>query len=281
MPTDLPTITSVMLAAGAIGGLVNCFLSEAPDTPDSPDTTRLAWWKHTIIGITAAFMVPLFLTMISADLIDKIRGTAGQPGNPVLLLNLAGFCLVASVSSRAFIGSLTARLLREVQDARAQAEAASATAEQARQRAADATEAALIAQSDAETAQSLARAQVVEEAVGTEAEASPTALRTRAVDIPPSAALAQESRVLQALCRGPAALRSVAGVARDSQLDAATVLTVLGHLQHKAWALPLTGSDGQPRWFATAAGRAQAPRQEPAPMPAPTRTSAPAAFLNP
>ena len=123
MPTDLLVITEVMLLSGALGGLVNGFLSEAPET------ARLAWWKHVVIGITAAFMVPLFLAMISADLIDKIRGTAGQAGNPVLLLNLAGFCLVAAVSSRAFIGSLTERLMREVRDARAQADAATTTAE--------------------------------------------------------------------------------------------------------------------------------------------------------
>jgi hypothetical protein len=255
MPTDLLTITSVMLAAGAVGGLVNGFLS------DTPDAARLAWWKHIVIGITAAFMVPLFLTMISAGLIDKIRGTAGQPGDPALLLNLAGFCLVASVSSRAFIGSLTERLMREVRDARAQADAASATAEQARQRATDATEAALIAQSDAETAQALARAQVAEESLVDEAAEYP-APRQRTG--PPtgaglglSPALAQEKLVLLALTESDLALRTVAGLAQDSRLDTATVLTVLGHLQQKAWALSLAGSDGQPRWFATAAGKAQ------------------------
>lgn len=261
MPTDLLTITSVMLAAGAVGGLVNWFLSEAPKA------ARLAWWKHIVIGITAAFMVPLFLTMISAGLIDKIRGTAGQAGDPALLLNLAGFCLVASVSSRAFIGSLTERLMREVRDARAQAETATATAEQARQRATDATEAALIAQSDAETAQALARAQVAEEA---SAEAPVPALRQRSgppagagLGAPPPA-LAQEKLVLLALAEGETTLRTVAGVVQDSRLDETTVLTVLGHLQQKAWALSLAGSDGQPRWFATAAGKAQTRMAQPA-----------------
>jgi hypothetical protein len=263
MPTDLLTITGVMLAAGAVGGLVNGFLS------DAPETARLAWWQHVVIGITAAFMVPLFLTMISADLIDKIRGTPVQAGNPVLLLNLAGFCLVASVSSRAFIGSLTERLMREVRDARAQAEAATATAEQARQRATDATEAALTAQSDAETAQALARAQVAEEPVDDTADAAPAqALAPRQRSGPPGSApaastsapvpaLAQERLVLLALAESPVALRTVAGLARDSRLDEASVQTLLGHLQHKAWALSVPGSDGQPRWFATAAGKAQ------------------------
>ena len=63
--------------------------------------------------------------------------------------------------------------------------------------------------------------------------------------------------MLLALTEGEATLRTVAGLAQDSRLDEAAVLTVLGHLQQKAWALPLAGSDGQPRWFATAAGKAQ------------------------
>ena len=259
MPTDLPTITAVMFIAGAVGGLVNWFLS------DAPEAARLAWWKHIVLGITASFMVPLFLTMISADLIDKIRGMGQAQGNPALLLNLAGFCLVASVSSRAFIGSLTERLMREVRDAREQAELAAATAEQARQRAADATEAALIAQSDAETAQALARAQVEEEPSADAPTDAPAAAAQRQRSGPPagaglgtsSPALAQEKLVLLALTEGEARLRTVAGLAQDSRLDEATVLTVLGHLQQKAWALPVAGSDGQPRWFATAAGKVQ------------------------
>lgn len=257
MPTDLLVITEVMLAAGAMGGLVNWFLS------DAPKAARLAWWKHIVIGVTASFMVPLFLSMISADLIDKIRGTGGQPGNPVLLLNLAGFCLVASVSSRAFIGSLTERLMREVRDARTQAETATATAEQARQRAADATEAALLAQSDAETAQALARAQATEEPSQDMPQDDTVPPRQRSAPPPgaglgtPPPALAQERPVLLALTEGTATLRTVTGLVRDSRLDEATVLGVLGHLQHKGWALPLAGSDGQPRWFATPAGKAQ------------------------
>ncbi|WP_293997324.1 YEATS-associated helix-containing protein [Sphaerotilus sp.] len=260
MPTDLLTITGVMLAAGAVGGLVNGFLAEAPEA------ARLAWWQHVVIGVTAAFMVPLFLTMISADLIDKIRGTAGHGGDPALLLNLAGFCLVASVSSRAFIGSLTDRLLREVRDARAQADAATATAEQARQRAADATQAALIAQADADTAQALARAQVAEESIDDTAGGSSPPPRSAPppVSTGTPSALAQETQVLQALTAGHAALRTVAGLAQDSRLGESAVLATLGHLQDKGWALPLAGTDGRPRWFATAAGKAQTRAAQPA-----------------
>lgn len=269
VPNDLLVILQVMLLSGTAGGLVNRFLTEGDIAP------RLAWWKHVIIGIAAAFMVPLFLAMISADLITKIRGTAGHPGDPALLLNLAGFCLVAAVSSRGFIQSVSDQMLREVREARQQASAAliqaqqaGDTAEQARLRALDATQASLLAQSDASTAQELIRAQWPEESQDvqepTAAASGDTFLprkRSRSShNAPPlesTPALAHEMLVLLALSEGNTPLRSVSGLAHDSRLAEATVMAVLGHLQQKAWALSLPGSDGQPRWFATATGKAQ------------------------
>src|SRR6185437_10161032 len=94
-------IAIVMFLAGLLGGLVNFFLAEtAVEKP-------LTWWQHTIIGVTASFMVPLFLNMISGDLIDKIIATSDYSK----LFVLADFCLVAAVSSRAFIRSLSERVL--------------------------------------------------------------------------------------------------------------------------------------------------------------------------
>ena len=278
IPNDLLVILQVMLLSGAAGGLVNLFLTEGDAAH------RLAWWKHVLIGITAAFMVPLFLAMISADLISKIRGTAGQPGDQTLLLNLAGFCLVAAVSSRGFIQSVSARMLREVREAQQQANAALAqaqqagdSAEQARLRAADATQAALVAQSEAETIQELIRAQWSEESQDAREPTAPPPTdgdtflpRKRSRSAPPGAvqeatpALAHEMLVLLALTEGKTPLRSVSGLAHDSRLSETTVEIVLGHLQQKAWALSLPGSDGQPRWFATATGKSQTQMAMPA-----------------
>jgi hypothetical protein len=65
----LPYIIGTMLAAGIVGGLINSYLA------DSMVEKPLVWWKHIIVGIGAAFMVPVFLNMISSRLISEISGT--------------------------------------------------------------------------------------------------------------------------------------------------------------------------------------------------------------
>jgi hypothetical protein len=126
---DLCVIALVMLASGILGGLVNCFLA------DPAGEHPLKWWKHVAVGITASFMAPLFLNMTSIDLINKIRGVNGkmEAYSKLFVFVLAGFCLAAAVSSRAFIKSLSERVLQQVKSAEkaaieAQAEAADAKA---------------------------------------------------------------------------------------------------------------------------------------------------------
>lgn len=264
MHTDLWGIVAVMLVSGAVGGLVNWFLTES-----GADTPPLAWWKHLIIGVAAAFIVPLFLNMISADLIHQIRGDtgvggSGGGGDETKLLVLAGFCLVAAISSRGFIQSITQRLLREVEAVRQQADAAGATAQAAQATADAAASAADTATEQATAAQELAQAPLTEEPAADPTDAAPRArgagpeaLRR---DAPaPADDLAADTRaVLQALVNGPATLRTTGGIARDARLDDAATAAQLQQLALRRLALPRTGSDGQPRWLATAAGRAQA-----------------------
>lgn len=122
----LALIILVMLAAGAVGGVVNYFIS------DNKDEKPLDCWQHVVVGIAASFVVPLLLNMTSSDLIDKIRGAEGKQPDPGQLLVLAGFCLLAAASSRAFIRSLSQRILE-------QAEAANRKATEALEKADDAT----------------------------------------------------------------------------------------------------------------------------------------------
>lgn len=262
MHTDLWGIVAVMLVSGAVGGLVNWFLTES-----GADTPPLAWWKHLIIGVAAAFIVPLFLNMISADLIHQIRGDTGAGGSggggdETKLLVLAGFCLVAAISSRGFIQSITQRLLREVESVRRQADAADATAQAAQATADAAASAADTATAQATAAQELAQAPLTEEPAADPPgdaprarSAGPGALRHGA----PADDLDTEVRTtLQALVRGPATLRAAGGIARDAGVDETTAAARLQQLVQRGLALSVTGSDGQPRWLATAAGRAQA-----------------------
>ena len=123
--SPLYEIALVMLVSGTLGGLVNYYLT------DQQDEKQLTWWQHAFVGVVAAFIVPLFLNMASGDLIDKIRGVDGKAPDPSKLFVLAGFCLVAAASSRAFIRSLSERVLQEVRSAKKKAEAAQEQAAEA------------------------------------------------------------------------------------------------------------------------------------------------------
>lgn len=64
--------------------------------------------KRISAGIAASFAVPLFLNMISSSLV------ADSKTDPLKLHVIAGFCIIAAISSKAFIESLSKRLLNQL-----------------------------------------------------------------------------------------------------------------------------------------------------------------------
>jgi hypothetical protein len=113
----IPILIVVILLAGSLGGWVNYYLTRVKDQ----DHASLR--ESLVIGIAAAFLVPLFLQMISSTLL-----TSGA-SNPLELFVFAGFCLVASISSRSFVQTLSERVLKE---AREDAQNAKAVAQEAK-----------------------------------------------------------------------------------------------------------------------------------------------------
>src|SRR5262245_59250815 len=101
-------IVAVILAAGVFGGFVNFYLSKPDDIP-APSKVR-----SVLVGTAASFLVPLFLNMISSNLVDLIKG-----GDNSKLLILLGFCLVAAISSTSFIRTISDRVLAEAKQAKA------------------------------------------------------------------------------------------------------------------------------------------------------------------
>jgi len=81
-------ILGIMIGSGILGGLVNFFLSEYHKPPV---------WKavlgHCLLGIVAALTVPLFLNMISSNLLTVV------PRKPVNLFIFNGICLLFAVFS--------------------------------------------------------------------------------------------------------------------------------------------------------------------------------------
>jgi len=82
-------ILLIMIVAGLLGGVANYFLSER-----RVEIGRNDWGKYPILGVIAALTVPLFLNMISSNLLEAART------RPIDFFVFAGFCLIYVVASR-------------------------------------------------------------------------------------------------------------------------------------------------------------------------------------
>ncbi len=213
----------VMCIAGLVGGLVNYFIS------DPKGERELTWWQHIIVGEAAAFMVPLFLNMISANLIDVIIYPSLKDDKSYSkLFVLAGFCLVAAVSSRSFIKTISEKLLQEVRSANKKAE-------EAKEKATLATEIV---------------APLVEEEVSDTDQVTKSLLS----DYGPFLS-EQEQTILKLMGKTNYALRSLSGIARDAGLPLPETKKALSILVSKGLAVQGQNTNGQPRWYQTAEGR--------------------------
>jgi tetratricopeptide (TPR) repeat protein len=99
MPLHIALIVTIMIVAGIFGGLVSHAMS------DSKQTGGLR--RSIVIGVGASLLVPVFLDMISSDLV------VSSTQNPDRLLVFAGFCLIASIFSRKFITTISNKLIEE------------------------------------------------------------------------------------------------------------------------------------------------------------------------
>jgi hypothetical protein len=217
-------VVPVMLVAGALGGLVNKFLL------NPVEERALSSLQHMLVGIAAAFTVPVLLNMISSTLIENVKGGLDQAPGLNSLLILAGFCLLAAISSRAFIRSLSDRILkdhvlREVTEASRTAKEAKAVAE---------------------NAEAIAELSIEPEETATPQLESPST-GFAAPDLTPD-----EELVLRALSASRFTMRTVSGLARDSSLPRPLVNDILSQLATKGLLESATGRKGQTLWYATA-----------------------------
>ena len=96
-------ILLIMVAAGILGGVANNYLSDR-----HPEAGRREWGKYLTLGVIAALTVPLFLNMISSNLLEAPRT------RPVDFFVFGGFCLIYVVASRRVFENVAQRLLRQV-----------------------------------------------------------------------------------------------------------------------------------------------------------------------
>ena len=221
--TYLGLVVPVILAAGMLGGMVNKFLLDPAE--ERPMTSL----QHIVVGIAAALTVPVLLNMISSTLVVDIKGGLDDPKGLDSLLILAGFCLLAAISSRTFIRSMSERILKdhvlkEVTEANRNA-------------------------SEARTIARNAEA-IAELNVEPDTGAMPQS-ESMHMDAGADALTPDEDRILDAMARSRFTMRTVSGLARDSTLAEPQVNGAMPQLASKGLVASWTDRHGNTRWYAT------------------------------
>ena len=96
-------VLGIMIFAGIPGGIANYFLSDRQGELSSRDGV-----KYAVLSVIAALTVPLFLNMLSSNLLEAART------RPVDFFVFAGFCLIYVVASRRLFENAANKLLSQI-----------------------------------------------------------------------------------------------------------------------------------------------------------------------
>ncbi|MEY8205952.1 MAG: hypothetical protein RPR40_12895 [Bermanella sp.] len=216
MANHIFILATVMLLAGIFGGLVNYYMYGEND----PDAISLP--RCLVVGIGAAFLVPVILDLVNSELILETQG------DPSRLLIFTGFCLISAIASRFFITNMTDRILDAARHAKEQSETVHHDLRIIKNE--------LLPLIDTETEQEL------------EPEDEPEIMQMEdELDVTSSTAL-------KMLATGRYIFRSLPGLCRESNHDESTMLQTLGVLVTRSMAGKVSGKNGI-RWHITEKGR--------------------------
>jgi hypothetical protein len=216
MANHIFILATVMLLAGIFGGLVNYYMYGEND----PDAISLP--RCLVVGIGAAFLVPVILDLVNSELILETQG------DPSRLLIFTGFCLISAISSRFFITNMSDRILDAARHAKEQYETVHHDLRIIKNE--------LLPLIDTETEQEL------------EPEDEPEIMRMEdELDVTSSSAL-------KMLATGRYIFRSLPGLCRESNNDESAMLQTLGVLVTRSMAGKVSGKNGI-RWHITEKGR--------------------------
>lgn len=102
----------MMIVAGCLGGLTNfLFVVNLENKRINYKSINIS----ILLGIVASLLVPLFLNTLESKLVDDLTTTAVDKNiNNILIF--FGFCLLAAISSRSFIQSLSNKILQKLEE---------------------------------------------------------------------------------------------------------------------------------------------------------------------
>lgn len=295
MTCSLFLLLAVILISGILGGSVNYMLTTtAPPEDDSAQRQANAppwgknplYYQNILLGIAAAMVVPVFLQIAAVGVDDSLitnfltKTSAASPTIDDLasgytsLASIGGFCILAAVSSRSFLTTLSQRLLNQARDkanqANETAQRANEDAQRAEEEARQATEAqkglrnelnARFQDDDEELVQESDDDPDIQEALTAETTAG---LMTFAAVMPDEELSALDKDILKTLAKKPNTRRSIKGLRSDSDLIDSQGFTVVSQHLHQlaAWGYvkklrPTSTSSPLPRWQLDTKGWAQ------------------------
>jgi hypothetical protein len=210
MTTHASLLLTIMVVAGGAGGVASYFASEIPEQERWPVLRRV------LLGVVAAFVVPLFLNMTSSDILAEGAASLNN------YLVFAGFCVLAGFSSKAFLSSLSKKVLERVESVERQQEELK-------------QEVAPIVEKQTEPAP--------EHESGLES-------------LSPGAYSADEAAVLRALASDRYVRRHLGGVVQDSGLESRKAAELLESLRAKGLVQKGPGESGALFWLTAEGWRA-------------------------
>jgi len=98
----------VMVSFGLLGGVVNYINSYPAKDKKAPKPKRSDLVKSLVMGVAASFLVPVFLNTISSNIVRE------SETDPIKLVVFAGFCVIASASSKSFIRAISGKVMERV-----------------------------------------------------------------------------------------------------------------------------------------------------------------------
>ena len=227
--THTQIIIIIIVGAGLLGGLTNFFLLYKLDYK-----TKECWinfFKSIFLSLCASLTVPLFLQIISNNLID-IPENGKYPDKNYFVLT--GFCVLAAFYSKRFLEDVYSKLNKLEKKVEETKQETTNTLESVTQR----TETVIKKVEDLE-----------ESTEEIESDNIPTEIKDSIVKYK-SGVLAEIEleKIVQSLVSNKYSFRTISGINKDTEIDKERVKKILDHLVDHGFAEKKVGSNGKDFW---------------------------------
>lgn len=104
------TILIISIFSGVVGGIINWTITS------TQNQAKISIWKLITLGVGAALLVPLFLEFVSSEILNELTTCdCSKPSSESIknYLLFTGYCLIAGISSQAFINKLSQSVLSQ------------------------------------------------------------------------------------------------------------------------------------------------------------------------